>query len=340
MNLLRKFTVKIEKHVIKRSQAILWHLVISQIVVCATITSCRQSACSENQTSETLNVRLGWLVNANSAGQIAALEEGYYAEQGLNVVFHEGGMAMPSVKTVAAGVDQIGFANGPELVIAARAAGVPLRIVAVIHQEGYHAFFVHSSSSIKEPKDWKGKRVGIKFASPTFSQYQALLLGAEISRNDVTEVPLGTDLMPFLAEEIDVYPGAKTNEGLELANQGVPFRIIEPESFGVPTMGNVIFTTEAYLQEHESTVRRFIAATMKGWEWCKTEGNRQAAVEHLSKHNAMIDKEKELSALGLTLKLLGDGEVPEQKLQRILDAQLRFGQIAIGLQLDDLIGDF
>ena len=284
-----------------------------------------------------LNVRLGWLVNANSAGQIVALAQGFYREEGLDVTFNEGGIADPSVKTVAAGVDDLGFANGPDLVISARAAGAPLKILAVIQREGYHSFFVREDSGILTPHDWIGRRVGIKVGSPTYLYYLAILNKLGINRASIHEIPLGYDISPFLTRDVDVFPGAKNNEAIALGALGVRLRFISPADYGIPTMGNVLFTTEAMFLEREDTVRRFVRATMRGWAWCHVPENRDAVVNHLIAYNPKLERLKEKRALEETLPLVGDGSIDRNKLADIIDNQLRYGSLSRRVTVEEII---
>jgi NitT/TauT family transport system substrate-binding protein len=284
-----------------------------------------------------VNVGLGWLINANSAGQIAAQAQGFYRQEGLDVTFHEGGIANPSVKTVAAGADDLGFANGPDLIIAARASGVPLQILAVIHREGYHGFFVREDSGILTPYDWRGRRVGVKIGSPTYLYYQAILNRLGIDRAAIQEVPLGYDLHPFLVKEVDVLPGAKNNEAIALEAQGIRLRCISPSDYGIPTMGNVLFTTEQMLREHADMVRRFVRATMRGWAWCRVPENRNSTIDYLIARNPALDRVKERRALAETLPLIGEGDIDREKLADIIDNQFRYGDLARRVTVEEII---
>jgi ABC-type nitrate/sulfonate/bicarbonate transport system substrate-binding protein len=287
--------------------------------------------------AEKLRVRLGWLVNANSAGPVVAAARGFYRDEELVVMLSEGGMAQHAVRSVAAGEEDLGFANGPDLVISARAAGVPIKIAAVIHREGYHGFFVKDNSDIRAPRDWPGKRVGVKPGSPTYTYYLALASKLGIDRNTVREVPLGYDPRPFLAGDIDVYPGAKTNEAVTFEQQGIRVRCIDPEDYGIPTIGTVLFASEPTLRCRSDAVRRFVQATMRGWDWCRPAGNREEVVSHLAALNPGLDRRKELRALELTLPLVGTGEIDRARLAAFIDVQTRHGDLSRPVTIDELV---
>jgi ABC-type nitrate/sulfonate/bicarbonate transport system substrate-binding protein len=273
------------------------------------------------------------------------LEEGYYQQAGLLVTLNPGGLDFPSVQTVVAGQDQIGFANGPDLVIRARAAGAPLRIVAVVHQRSSHGFMVRTKSGIRTPKDWEGKRVGVKFASPTYLLYQVILKKEGVDRSKIEEVPLKYGLQPFLEGQIDVYPGAFTNEAISLEMMGTDLSRMDPVDYGINSFGNVMFTTERMIKEHPDIVRRFVQATLRGWEWCLRCENHEQAVKYLQRYSEHLSSGKELAALRLNIDLVAPKElggnpvgwIDTKKLQAIVGYMREFGVLEKNIGVDDLV---
>lgn len=297
-------------------------VVLAQIsVVCAIVIG--SHGCSQKPAQmEKVRVRLGWQINANSAGQLAALDNGFFREEGLDVDIQSGGLDNPSVKTLAAGSDDIGFANGPDLVISARAAGIPLKIVAVVQQRSYHAFFVREESGIFTPKDWEGRRVGVKYSSPTYLLYQMLLNRLGVDRSKIKEIPLEYSLQSFLDGKIDVYPGATTNEAISLEMVGLKLRTIHPSTYGVNTCGNVIFTTDKMIAERPEVVRRFVRAVLRGWEWSLKPENQAAAVGILLKHSDRLKQEKEARALAMNSALILPGEITARSVDSLVAGAL------------------
>jgi len=290
------------------------------------------------QVGEKVLVRLGWLANANSAGQIIALHKGFYSAVGLKVELREGGLSNPSVSTVANRVDDIGFANSPALVIAAHQQGVPLKLFGVVHERGYHAFFSKKSNGIIEPVDWPKQTVGIKHGSPTKIYYETLVRKLELDRNLIQEIPIKYSLQQFLNGEITVYPGALTNEYVYLVKQGIDVHVVHPESYGVETIGNVMFIREDYAKQNEVLLKRFLAATMKGWSWARE--NPKEATSILVSQYPKLDYDKELLALKETLKLVGSGKIDRFKLEKLISQQLHQTDFVSQNMANALIHDF
>lgn len=88
-----------------------------------------------------------------------AQENGYFAEEGLNVEFYYAAAA-DIVKNVAAGNVEFGFPNA-DAVVAAKAQGIPVKVAHTTYQEGLGAIIFGSDSGISTPADLKGKKVAV-----------------------------------------------------------------------------------------------------------------------------------------------------------------------------------
>lgn len=301
------------------------------------------NSCITNDYSKNkINVRLGWQVNANSAGQIYALEEGFYKQVGLDVKIEPGGLEVPSIVSVIAGTDQIGFANGPDLVIKAISAGAPLKIIAVIQQESYHGFIVKEESGILNPHQWINKRVAVKYNSPTFLLYQALLNKLNISRDSIDEIPVNYSLNSFIEDNVDVYPGALTNEFISLKQIGLNIIAIKPSDYGIHSLGNVVFTSDKFIEENPLLIKKFIKATQRGWEECLKFENYGKTINALRKYNSEIDSKKEIEALIMNQNLVYPDTIPfigyinSERLNGFLQILKKFTEIDNDIKIDDI----
>jgi ABC-type nitrate/sulfonate/bicarbonate transport system substrate-binding protein len=217
-----------------------------------------------------------------------------------------------------------------------------LRIVAVIQQKGYHAFMSRADAGIETPTDWQGRRVGVKYASPTFLYYLGLLRACGVDRGRIEEVPLQYGLQPLLEGDIDVYPGALTNEAITIELQGVKLRCIRPDDHGITSIGNVVFTSEAMLKEEPEAVRRFVAATLEGWRWSLDPANEDAAVQLMRRHAAALDPEKEARALAENRRLvLGEtpGAIDEQRLGAVIEQMREAGLLKADIGVEDVVAE-
>ena len=102
-----------------------------------------------------------------------AQENGYFAEEGLNVEFYYAAAA-DIVKNVAAGNVEFGFPNA-DAVVAAKAQGIPVKVVHTTYQEGLGAIIFGSDSGISTPADLKGQKVAVtSLEAQTISSFRQL----------------------------------------------------------------------------------------------------------------------------------------------------------------------
>ena len=120
-----------------------------------------------------------------------AQENGYFAEEGLNVEFYYAAAA-DIVKNVAAGNVEFGFPNA-DAVVAAKAQGIPVKVVHTTYQEGLGAIIFGSDSGISTPADLKGKKVAVtSLGSANYFQLQAAMESAGLTIDDVQVEIVGT----------------------------------------------------------------------------------------------------------------------------------------------------
>ncbi len=247
---------------------------------------------SEGDTGDTTAVRLQlqWAPQAQFAGYFAAVEEGYYAEEGLEVEIVDGG---PDVIPQQAG----SAPDGPEFTISwvpkvleAREAGSDLVNIAQIFQRSGTLSVAWADSGITEPADFEGKKVGVwDFGNEFEVTAAASAVGLE-QDVDYEKVIQNFDMLAFLAEEIDVAEAMIYNEYaqvLETVNpetgelyQPEDMNVIDYNEVGTAMLQDAIFARAAWLAEdgNEDVAERFLRASFRGWIFCRE--NADACVEY------------------------------------------------------------
>ncbi|HUF99884.1 MAG TPA: ABC transporter substrate-binding protein [Ilumatobacter sp.] len=113
--------------------------------------------------------------------------------------------------------------------------------------------------------DVAGKTIGVKGALPPSV---AAMLAAEglIEGTDFETVLLdGFDPVAHMAVDTIIgLPGWKSNEPGALDRAGVDFDLYDPAEFGIPGSFGIIYTSQAFLDEHPTAVEDFMRATIRG----------------------------------------------------------------------------
>jgi len=224
-----------------------------------TVVACGSSApvAAESRT-EPVDVVLGWYPTAESGGFHAALEEGFYTDNGLSVTHQPGGPQVSQTQVVAAGRTEFGLTDATTIAVS-RAAGIPVVAVAALFQDNPVGVMVHADSGATDWTDLAGRTWYVQTGQP----------GQEwVRRNggtDFTTVAYNGSITAALHDPSAGQQGWPTKEVQQARKAGVETRFLSYASAGYNPYNDVIFTTEEYLRDHPDEVRAFLGATLRGW---------------------------------------------------------------------------
>lgn len=235
-----------------------------------------------NQPLTDVTVILDWTPNTNHTGLYVARDKGWYEEQGLNVTIIQPG-STDAIQAVAGGQAQFGV-SVQESVIPAREQGVPVASIAAIIQHNTSSLMSLATDGIQRARDLGGKTYGgyggplesalirklvqcdggdpdaVKFVEVGNVDY---LVGMDQDRFDVAWIFDGWD--GIRAEQIE----HKAINNIRLADH---FDCI-PDWY-TP----LLVTSESMIKDQPDVVRRFMAATAKGYAYAMTNPDDAASI--------------------------------------------------------------
>ncbi|WP_029153895.1 ABC transporter substrate-binding protein [Microbacterium gubbeenense] len=196
-----------------------------------------------------------------------AVEQGYFAEEGIEVEFtYAEGSAI--LQNVAAGNVQFGFPNG-DSVITAKANGVDVDVVHTTYQQGIGAIlFNEDTAGISSPADLAGKRIAVTdLGSPNYIQLQAILESANLTVDDaeISTIGSGAIVQALQNGEVDAIAFSRIRY-YALQAAGFPAGQILSDEY-LPSFGNVLVTSPALREENPEVVSGFVAALDRGLEY-------------------------------------------------------------------------
>jgi NitT/TauT family transport system substrate-binding protein len=240
-----------------------------------------------------VTIRLDFIVGGNHAPWFVAWEKGFYAKRGLNVTIQPGTGSADTIRAVASGGADVGFANVSTAIVG-RSRGAPIISVA---QLGYVATTIlwREESDIKTLKDLQGRSWAI---SPGQAQWYLLPALAKINAMDFASIKIQETAPPLqppalLAKKADFITmfRASNDEVAEMAaaKQGIRLKRIHMREAGLDIYGSVLVVREEDIKRRPEMIRAYVEGTMEGLRY--TRDHQDDALAILLKLKPELDKE-------------------------------------------------
>ncbi len=214
--------------------------------------------------SGSIVLQLKWKHQFQFAGYYAALEKGFYAEQGLDVEIEETFTGSSPINEVLQGRAHYGIANAE--LIAYYLKGAPVVLLAPIFQHSPSVIIVKEDSDIFSPHDLVGKKLMLETDERGY-EILSMLSSEGVDLNKVTIVDHSYTINDLLTNQVDALSAYISNEPYFLETFGIPFRLISPKTYGIDFYSDCLFTSVTEIKKHPERVRKFREASIKGWEY-------------------------------------------------------------------------
>ncbi|MCB1957546.1 MAG: diguanylate cyclase [Rhodocyclaceae bacterium] len=214
--------------------------------------------------TDKVRIQLRWLHQFQFAGYYAALEKGFYQQEGLEVELVEGSPDRQPVREVLAGHAQ--YAEGNSEVLLARLQGERLVALAAIFQHSPSVLLALRRSGIESPHDLIGKSVML-MDNRNDPDFLTMLLNEGISPDRVNVLPSSFDFADLLEGRVDAFNSYLTNEPFLLQQRGIDYTVINPRNYRVDFYSDILFTDEDELRNNPRRVEAVRRATLRGWRY-------------------------------------------------------------------------
>lgn len=215
---------------------------------------------------------LNWSVSGEHTGFIAAVEKGFYAEEGLAVTILRGYGSSDTAKRLFAGEGQFGHVDANAL-IKARAAGMPLKLIAITYALSAVGIFGLPGRGPTTPDEVRGKRIATTTGAEGIQlEIFCALNGIDMKKEvEVITMAPAAKVPAVVAGEVDALSGYVNVEPVQIAySANVSFAEITKLMYrdhGIDVYGNGLAALDSYIAENPEIVKSFVKATMKGVAW-------------------------------------------------------------------------
>ncbi|HWP97867.1 MAG TPA: ABC transporter substrate-binding protein [Syntrophomonadaceae bacterium] len=226
-----------------------------------------------------VTVILDWFPNTNHSGLYVAKDQGYYAQEGLDVDIiqpSEGG----NPQLIAAGKGDFAVSYQEEVTIA-RSQDIPVVALAAVIQHNTSGFASPVSKNIKTPKDFEGKTYGGWGSPAETAILKSIMAKYGANFNKIKIVNIGdADFFASMEKGIDFSWIFYGWTGIEAKTKGMNLNFIkladENKVFDYYTP--VIISSEAKIAQNPELVTRFIKATARGYNYAISNPDQTAAI--------------------------------------------------------------
>jgi ABC-type nitrate/sulfonate/bicarbonate transport system substrate-binding protein len=241
---------------------------------------------------QTVTLQLDWTPNTNHTGFYAADALGCYAEAGLDLE------VLPFADTIAdtivgAGQADFGISFHSSVALSGP-AGTPLVAVAAVLQKTAEAIAVKADrDDLASPRDLDGK-VYAGFGGPAEAPLLRSIIQADGGTGEFESVVLTTSAYDAVySGQADFTITFTLWEGIQATLAGEPVKYFQYDDYGLPNQYSVMLvTSQDRVREDPETVRAFLEASRKGWDYAAA--NPDAAAQLLIDANPDVFEDPEL----------------------------------------------
>jgi NitT/TauT family transport system substrate-binding protein len=227
-----------------------------------------------------VTLQLKWVTQAQFAGYYAALEQGYYEDEGLDVTIKPGGPDIVPEQVVLGGQAEFGL-NWLDNTLATRDQGGEIVNVAQVFARSGMTEVTWADSGFESITDLRGKKVGVWLGGNEHKLFAALTKNGIDPQSDVEIVAQPFDMNLFLNREVDAAAAMTYNELAQVLEQENPdtgelytledLNVFLMSDLGTGALEDGVFVRADWIQDeaNQDIATRFLKASFKGWVYCR-----------------------------------------------------------------------
>jgi NitT/TauT family transport system substrate-binding protein len=236
-----------------------------------------------------VSLQLQWFSQAQFAGYYAALDQGFYEDEGLDVTILEGATDIVPIDVLTGGDADFAISWVPK-VLGSIEQGAAVTDIAQIFERSGTTQISMKDKNITKPSDLAGKSVG----SWGYGNEWELFAGmnkANVKLDDISLVAQAFDMNGFLAGDIDAAQAMTYNEYAQVLESVNPatgelftpedLNVIDWNTEGTAMLQDAIWADSDRLADDEDyadTAVKFIKASIKGWAYARDNPEEAAKI--------------------------------------------------------------
>ena len=221
-----------------------------------------------------------WVVQGQFAGYYAALEQGFYEDEGLDVTIRPGGPDIVPEQVVLGGQAEFGI-NWLDSTLATRDKGQDIVNIAQVFTRSGMTEITWKDSGLDQITDLRGKKVGVWLGGNEHKLFAALNKNDLDPQKDVEIVAQPFDMELFLKREIDAAAAMTYNELAQVLESKNPdtgelyqlsdLNVMKMSDLGTGALEDGVFVRADWIEDeaNQDIAKRFLKASFRGWVYCR-----------------------------------------------------------------------
>ena len=234
---------------------------------------------TEPQEMTDVTLQLKWVTQAQFAGYYAALEQGFYEDEGLNVTIKPGGPDIVPEQVVLGDQAEFGI-NWLDNTLATRDQGGKIVNIAQVFARSGMTEVTWKDTGLDSIEKLKGKKVGVWLGGNEHKLFAALTKNGIDPQKDANIVAQPFDMNLFLNREVDAAAAMTYNELAQVLESKDDsgnlytldqLNVLKMSDLGTGALEDGIFVREDWIADeaNQDTATRFLKASFRGWIYCR-----------------------------------------------------------------------
>ena len=215
-----------------------------------------------------MNVVLDWYPNAIHSFLYAAIERGYFEEEGLDVKIRFPANENDAIALVAAGKAEIGLYYQQDTIQAVVNQGVRIKSIGAVCQTPLNVILSLKEKNVNSPADFVGRTVGYGGTALSEAMVEAIMDNVGADPKSVTLQNVGFDLMSSMTTgQVDATIGCLVNHEVpQMEEEGFEVSWFQLTDYGMPNFYELVYlANDKMIEEEPETLKGFLRACNKGF---------------------------------------------------------------------------
>lgn len=249
---------------------------------------------------------LDWKFEGPAAAYLAAIEKGFYKEEGLDVTIDSGKGSLDAIPKVASGTYEFGFADINSLVkFKDQNPSSKLEGILMVYNKPPFAIIGSKQTGVASPKDLEGKILGAPAPDGAYAQWKAFtkVTGVDASKVEIDNVSFAVRESMLVQKRVDAITGFSFSSFLNLKKIGLDpkdINVMLMADHGLKLYGNTLLVNPEFAEKNPDLVKGFVKATIKGWQY--TVAHPDEAIKFVMDKNKIAKESVELERLQMCIK--------------------------------------